>query len=688
MPLFFQNWVVGIRLVPLVAALLAVSFSSAQSQTLEASEVLKVETFLEKQGYHPGDIDGVVDAAAILAASQFLSDNGKKGADDPVGLLAQALKKAGDKAGQTKSNALPDASTLPVVELSDATKYVSDKYGIPVLNGYLVLPSRGVAWLYEGKPNGKVLNQRWHRFFSVNAYLLKNADFEDSVELADLLLSKDQKEAIINRYSPENSGPKFFKLYLNRLNEFEREEFHDYFKGEFLSAFAQPIQGELNIVLINQAGIGAYNKETSMLATPRLGGEYRWNNDSGIINFLENFLPIKPGNDSGDRNLEFETRPYRWATEIPIPSEQARAIIEKIDRSKGSQSLSSRLAFTGSFGKIQMQSGDLPFQIDHMVFTYDANLREIIIPVTLEMLAVDEELKEKQEKERSAMLDAENKRQQLVQKENQMLAARVSFPDREFDVLGVRLWSGVEDARSSVEKQLQGYDFSITDGQGTTANVVPSNCEDGAKQLSDLLNALNANALLEGRDTLNDEERQKLRTGQESVLASIPAECAAQLMGIMQPAFRVAVNYKNGVSDRITYFQSGVPGYEGKIVAIARSLDGAEGKVDLIASLTKKYGGDMVKISGSDSFWFSTATAHNMAVEDEKFREKCIARTPWPANGASLDPDYFSLACGSYLGALGSKMYLVDTDYIVNVRELATRSAQAADKGTGEEIKF
>lgn len=486
---------------------------------------------------------------------------------------------------------------LPEIPVNKATAYISKTYGIPLINGYLILPSLFSIDSSPITPNSSEIHRRWSKFLTINTYLGKNANFNDSVDLTNFLLTSRQKQSILSRYDKSALVDSYmYREFMLSLNESAKAQFHDYVKNNYSQQLGHFINGTISIMILNKFNVGSYNPKTSTLDVSHLGGSFKANREKNV-NQLEVFQTpsaVKgPELSKTSITPQFETPLIEWSKKIHIPENRSEEILNKLKSATNTSVFGNSYAYNALFGTVVISKNRFFFSPEEIIITYDPQLKDQVVPITLKDVAKNEE-----------------STGTFKNKSSYTPPFKVDFTKRNFDIFGVKLGDDASVAKKLVERAFSSYKIELTQFSGTTEKT-----------------------------------------------------------SIFVPAFEINVKYINGIDDTVTFYKSNAPKYLNKIVGLKRSLKNTKGKVSLLKSLIKKYGEPTIKLANDSIFFLTTPDLHNYIHNSDELKQNCLSGNSWPISNTKFNLSNFIIACGKIVGVYKSQMFMVDTNYIVEIKK-------------------
>lgn len=581
--------------------------------------------------------------------------------------------------------------------------------GIPILAGrYAVFRGMMFGDVFGLDKLVESANQGWS-LLKVFSYLQMNPEILDDNEtlifFARLTLSDKQKE-VVSRGKPLFKTRSLDARGLDAYDEFEgravirdlRENYSDQILS-YAPTFPVPV------IEVTHARLGEYNFDYGNfpIVYKDDGGRSSWGR--GASRIAEIFAADNKYSGSSEVSFDLGELP----SELSISESDAPKLLDFL-RSRfpysehGSPNINqARDIYVVVLGTMELvgDGAEPTYRVkqDRLVIYAEPTMKNLIAEFDVadfssETLAKREAERQSAQAEAEAAAEGERVAAENEQAELERLARMVQFEDRALDILGVRPGMTTERAKQILSEAYGSSNVRVNDGGGGGGSLALSPC--GVQQsrykrdiLLDIRAIENA-AAADGRETLNETEQQQAASIRSEALAGMTPECVAEFFGDVELAFSMKVSYESGLGERIGVFEAVHPDYSGRVVAIVRSFEGNTEELGLIENLGAKYGATFFQMTGADAYWFERAEVHNQVVENEAYRDACVARTPWPTSGVSLQPSYFGMDCGDYVGVLNDKMFLVDTGALMAVRQSAEEylAARKAEINERQPVKF
>lgn len=211
------------------------------------------------------------------------------------------------------------------------------------------------------------------------------------------------------------------------------------------------------------------------------------------------------------------------------------------------------------------------------------------------------------------------------------------FPQRQFDVVGVRLGMDIGQARLVLEAA--NYVVKELDSPRTTGFAY------GVAGCREQVTALIAQAKSEGITGASLDPYVLKRANQ------LDPECSTRVRSPLRVVLSATKTYGSRTSETISVEISGRTADASTVRGIARTIKDGEGALEFTAGLQEKFGGESIRSRGSSrDVWFSDGARHFAALESVEFEQSCVSRRVMPmSSGTTVRADAFLKDCGPLL---------------------------------------
>jgi len=629
--------------------------TGADEIKLSRAQRREVQEALNQRGYQAGSPDGMFGKNTRRAIAAYQADEGREG----TGYLVQAdvddldisQQSAGGRAESGGTESVPRELVKPPADVNkivasksdpaNAAQYISETYGIPLLDGHLVMTDARFSGDQDesfGLPQ-KSLDYRWQRFLVLNHYLSIEPTEKDTAALINRVLTTEQRKQVVTKVLKDDPAvaagdPKAIQNALSfKLNEFQRRELYSHVKSEFVPEnFPISTFKSFDVVLIRSAALGAYDFDK---------GEMKISISN---NLYFPSLYIERGQTQYSNNDKVKLPFRRKAKTIKVAEETARQI-DKYDRDKRNNAkdpmagfgMVSRQSFLGIFGELTIDTASKPvyaLEAENLRWTYDLGLTEPIQEVALATIF-------------PSTGDAPE-----------------TFADRQFEILGVKLGMSIDEARQVVVKEL---------GKAKVEELETSrlNAAKGATGCS-----IARSKLQRAHKKAHQESGKSgsvVALSEEELASGMPAQCSAHFR-VFTAAAGWKVTYGPTLSENIFLFVSRHPDFKGKVVAMTRTMDDKNNVINIQREIAKKFGDNYLQRMKSEGFWYGTSRIQNRVKQDKKMLARCSGND-WPVvdRGGRIEAGAFRAKCGDILitdaGQRSPKLLMVNTDYVQEIND-------------------
>lgn len=563
----------------------------------------------------------------------------------------------------------------------DLTAQVSQIYGIPLVQGHLLVPDNPAfaARLVPGTQpqNGRrmsPLEKAWMTFVKINEYRSGAKTYNESLELIPLVLDQNGVNYVVQLIGARPPQPISDANQLKQYLQYQADEFH---RQKFQSFMAQqfgadaPVRGKLKVLNIKRVAFGAVDLNLRLLDIQNITGSRNGRGPLGVAEFTEITMP------------DHELNP-----EIEVRAPDIEGFVRSLEASQGNRSYGNRrerAAILLVAGELAVNGASAEWRPQALTAYRTLDLTQPIAEITFADIYTD--LSAARQAQMAALQAQAARTQAAVQSttqqqpqqvtqpaavpgaSNQLAAVTAEFAERKFDILGVAPGITEAESRALLDEK---FDLSPTgpskrpsvSGALSPCDVAHNNLETEVGRFAEGLKERNRQAARSDANVqiaLSDIQLQTVANHRAALISAMQPECRNPVAS----SYVAERLHDAGVRDQITVYVA--PNAEGTntVVALTRTLNWQGVTIDVLGQLEAKLGARFTRLNDATRFWSDDPARTVAFAANPVAAQACFGAGRWPIINGAFDRRILGSSCGTILGATqkanSAEIYMADT---------------------------
>lgn len=588
--------------------------------------------------------------------------------------------------------------TKPAAQ-TDITALVSQNFGIPMTDGYILVPDRP-GYAYRNVPAARRPNERpqetamrgWTTFAALNRYRTINPSFKDSLDLATRLLDESGRLYFLQQLGVSadrryKTAEAFRDFMRGGADEFHRARFHQLMIQIYRAD--GPIYGTVKVLNTKVVEFGSVNAALTGLDIRYISGNPSGRGALGFMGFLPSTMP-----DHEERNIIF------------LRMDEKAAFVRSL--SSGND-YGERIAHLVVAGTLTFGPTGTEWRPQALNAYHDSAFTRPIPYIQFSDIYEDIAKGRREKAAREAAQAQLNAQQQAIMAERakaarEKLLAEITaeFSPRTLNILDLTLDMTETQIR---EKLSDRFTLSETISRVSRRNhslglspcdIARGQMQSSYDQMQREMQKANERARAQGSTddvSLTAAQRMDLRAFRARLVAGMKPECRPSL-DPFGTSFSAQRTLANGVQDLVVVFLGSEGAGESGIVAITRTLNWPKGDIDVLGQLTEKFGKRKFTRGDFEAFWPDDPETYVALASDKsgELTNACFPQRVWARDAGHLKSSEFVQDCGRFLaassGPTGAAMYLIDTGLLLSRKTSAETIIEQENKPPKITIDF